>query len=444
MRPLSEVNFKQPKSLLGFLYLFIKVKRSKEIRPNLIYNSLQFRIQVVISNRCKMHQNVEKAISSIDIKITHQNFYNFQLIFFGYITFNGSIYRTINGVDDCGNICGRDNNDNGLQSCGVSFEVFFLCPKTHHLPFYQPHDMRSLTFLKLEVSKDPHDQNITIIHKKCVKNCYDFPNYKEINNRCRRKNATEVVESDDDSLEKTWSSMLITCVVALVFSYILLMLLRYATKYVIWIIYIGIVVLLAIGSIITLLLFFKFNEAYFLLVVSGVLALLAIVLSFILYFAKKRIRLVVLLFKEASKALIDVPLIIFEPLLTLLALGLSCAGFIYFMMLTDNSGSLKVLSSDGEFERAIYEKTPVLGVAFCINLVAFLWFTSFIFGCQHFIVAGTVSQWYFTRNKKTLDSPIRRSFSYLLRFHIGSVCFGSLLITLVRIIRIIIAFLKVS
>jgi hypothetical protein len=73
-----------------------------------------------------------------------------------------------------------------------------------------------------------------------------------------------------------------------------------------------------------------------------------------------------------------------------------------------------------------------------INFIAFFWFTQFIFGCQHFIIAGTICKWYFTRDKTKLYSPIATTFSHLLNFHLGSVCMGSMLITLVKILRMIV------
>lgn len=297
-----------------------------------------------------------------------------------------------------------------------------------------------------------------------MKNCSDYPGYKEIANRCLKVegNGTNAegaelssfLQEVTEDLSRTWPSILITCVVALVFSYVLLMLFRYAIKYVIWIIYIGLVVLMAVGSVVMLVFYFgvknsnnptERENAIGFLIASGVLALVAIVLGLVLYFFRKRIRLVVQLFKEASRALIDVPMIIVEPLLTFLALGLTCAGFLYFAMQIESSGSLTVKNDvNGKFDKATYEKNFAMSIAHYVNVIAFMWFTSFILGCQHFVIASTVCQWFFTRTKDKLDSPIQRAFSYLLRFHIGSVCLGSILITIMKIVRMIVNSIKVS
>jgi solute carrier family 44 protein 1 (choline transporter-like protein) len=92
---------------------------------------------------------------------------------------------------------------------------------------------------------------------------------------------------------------------------------------------------------------------------------------------------------------------------------------------------------DGQFQ-ATYQQDAGMAIAAVLNLIAFFWFTQFIFGCQHFVIAGTITKWYFARDKTKLDSPVLTTFSHLLNFHLGSVCLGSMLITLVKIIRMIV------
>jgi len=65
------------------------------------------------------------------------------------------------------------------------------------------------------------------------------------------------------------------------------------------------------------------------------------------------------------------------------------------------------------------------------------WITQFIVGCQHMIISGAVAKWFFTRNKRQLGFPILVSVQRLLRYHLGSVAFGSLIIAIVKVIRYI-------
>lgn len=51
------------------------------------------------------------------------------------------------------------------------------------------------------------------------------------------------------------------------------------------------------------------------------------------------------------------------------------------------------------------------------------------------VIAGAVACWFFTRNKSRLKSPIAKSFGNLLRYHMGTVAFGSFIIALVQFLR---------
>lgn len=106
---------------------------------------------------------------------------------------------------------------------------------------------------------------------------------------------------------KTWHSIAMICFVAFCFSYICLILLRYAAIYVIWIINIACVCFVVFLASLCLYTRNTYEAA--------VMGILVLVLIFILIWFRKRIRLVAKLFKEASKALMDVPTLMFEPIL---------------------------------------------------------------------------------------------------------------------------------
>ena len=138
--------------------------------------------------------------------------------------------------------------------------------------------------------------------------------HEEIENVCYKFGETEArVEFSNDldqavaTLKATWYYILIICIVAFVFSYVFLILFRHAAKYVIWIINIGFVfVVFALAFLSAAAGIFEGAITF------GITGLIFI--GFLIYF-RKRIALVAKLFKEASKALIDVPAIMFEPIL---------------------------------------------------------------------------------------------------------------------------------
>jgi len=114
---------------------------------------------------------------------------------------------------------------------------------------------------------------------------------------------TEIIVAFKD----TWYFILIMCFVAFAFSYVVLMLFRYAAKYVIWIINIGFVVV-----VFALAIFFYDAKNIEYAITCGITGLISIIILIVFH---ARIALVAKLFKEASKALIDVPAIMFEPIL---------------------------------------------------------------------------------------------------------------------------------
>ncbi|XP_014662558.1 PREDICTED: choline transporter-like protein 1 [Priapulus caudatus] len=71
-----------------------------------------------------------------------------------------------------------------------------------------------------------------------------------------------------------------------------------------------------------------------------------------------------------------------------------------------------------------------------------LWLVQFIIACQHMIIAGAVATWFFTRDKSKLGCPIAASTCRLIRYHLGSVAFGSLIIALVQLCRLILLYIE--
>lgn len=251
-------------------------------------------------------------------------------------------------------------------------------------------------FPKVRVDTKPFNYNQTISHYTCVEKCEQ--NYLEVFNRCYK---SEKGEKEDISLQeistiisqdlvKTWPKILLTCFIAFVFSYIMLILFRYAIEYIIWIIYIGFVVFIG-GLAIACWIWFataKGDEKTSALVGGIVCTILCLVSILVLYWFRKRIQLVAQLFKEASKALIDVPMILFEPILTFLSLMFSIALFVLFIVLIQTAGkAMNTKNLDGT-THVSFVQDGGMSAANIVNIIAFIWFSQFIFGCQHFVIAG--------------------------------------------------------
>ena len=81
-----------------------------------------------------------------------------------------------------------------------------------------------------------------------------------------------------------------------------------------------------------------------------------------------------------------------------------------------------------------------------LNLFAYLWFGAFLFALGEIVLAGVFSNYYWSKERFTTPFPLFYSLMIMIRYHLGSIAFGSLLIATLRYIRIIFEYItkKVS
>lgn len=314
------------------------------------------------------------------------------------------------------------------------------------------------------------DNGQMVTHATCVKECPK--EYTTIGSRCIKppeksskspfpdRDEVDLSETNAEEdvdfqiiLKKSWGPVLISIMISFVFSFGVLFMFRHAIKQIIWGIYIGLIVLMflfSIGFIIASVAASSSKDALerdaatTLLIPAGIFGILGVISAVVLYLFRNRIKLVVQIFKETSKVLNDIAILLFEPILTFISVLLAFIIFVYYVVVIQNACQLnEYMDTDRNFI-AVYETSTLQHITHVINGVIFYWFLNFILGCQHFIIASTVSQWYFTRDKAKLENPLKRAFSHLLKLHIGSVCLGSILITIVKIVLGILRALTVS
>lgn len=124
---------------------------------------------------------------------------------------------------------------------------------------------------------------------------------------------------------------------------------------------------------------------------------------------------------------------------TFVALSLLIGLWLYFAIWIESAGQLAIENNTS----AKYVKNPTVLVTRWYNVLTLFWMSQFIVGCQHMVIAGAVASWFFTRNKATLDWPLARSFRYLLRYHLGTVALGGLIIAVVKVLRLLFRVLEV-
>lgn len=228
----------------------------------------------------------------------------------------GNIHRILNGYDDCGNICGVVNEVDSKIGCKGS-------------------DKRKEKYLLVERSNDPKNPDNPYIHRQCVEHCTSIPNYKTFLNRCvlDRKDETSsqkllsktglvnFFQDVSEDLSTCWREILYVCIISFAFSFLVLVMFRYVVGFVVWIVLLASVVA---GVVATIFLWVKYAEykkgedierekTY--LISAIVCTVVTVIVSLIILVMRKRVKLVIELFKEAGKAIADMPALLIEPLL---------------------------------------------------------------------------------------------------------------------------------
>lgn len=73
-----------------------------------------------------------------------------------------------------------------------------------------------------------------------------------------------------------------------------------------------------------------------------------------------------------------------------------------------------------------------------------LWGISFLLACSHFVIACATALWYFGPSRAQFKNPIQTSVFWMIRYHLGSIAFGSILLAIVWALRIVAQYIVVS
>ncbi|CAL8343390.1 unnamed protein product [Merluccius merluccius] len=196
-----------------------------------------------------------------------------------------------------------------------------------------------------------------------------------------------------------------------------------------------------------------------------------------LIFLRGRIRVAITLLREASKATGCIMSSLFYPLITFLLLGLCIIYWAVTAIFLASSGEAvyKVMSPDATCPYAnstcspeLFNKTSVAALASCkgsqctfafyggetpyhrylfllqlLNLLVFLWLVHFSLALEQCTLAGAFASYYWAPRKPrdVPPCPLFSSFSRAVRYHSGSLAFGSLILSVVQLARILLEYL---
>lgn len=352
----------------------------------------------------------------------------------------GDIYRVINGYDDCANICGKITSK--------EMDPKFQCKGA---------DKRNEKYLFVDVRADG------VKSRTCVSNCSTIStDYVSFLNRCVtgkvKESAGSLIKSlglkdffheAARDLSQAWHELIYLLLIAMGISLVILIAFRYMVQYVIYIVLSGAVVVCISGTTYLWLAWHGEKKAvakgmiheddasvtdYF--VYAIIMSVVTVITILVVLIMRKRIALVIQLFRESGKAVYAMPAILLIPIFTYLLLFVTVIGWVYCMLIIESAGDLY---HDTKKNHLHYKKDTMIKFTRWYNIFLFFVMCEFYVGCQHMIVAGSVARWFFTRDKKQLSMPVVNSTTTLFCFHLGTVSFGAIIIGIVRLLRAILA-----
>lgn len=170
---------------------------------------------------------------------------------------------------------------------------------------------------------------------------------------------------------------------------------------------------------------------------------ITLIILVLLIAMRNRIRLVIALFQEGSLVLRTIPLLLFLPIVTFIIMGAWLVFWVYVFIGLGSSGERTFDKASGFVrlvDRADYERM------WWYHLFALFWVTQFIIACQQFVMAGASVLWYFASKEQKAsccnNGMVRSAIWNLIRYHLGSVAFGSLIIAIIQMIRAVLAYIE--
>ncbi|XP_047434278.1 choline transporter-like protein 2 isoform X2 [Mugil cephalus] len=296
---------------------------------------------------------------------------------------------------------------------------------------------------------------------------------------------------------QSWHWILLGLVIAMVVSLIFIVLLRFLAGVMIWIMIVSVILVIGYGIVhcymefaslkgqpgadVTIRdlglqtdfsVYLQIRQTWLAFLI--ILAIVEIIIILLLIFLRKRIMIAIALIKEASRAVGHIMSSLFYPLLTftLLALVIAYWAITAVFLSTSNEQVYKVFNeTDCPYSRdtcnpetfnasnvstvcpdaeclfafyggeTLYHRYLILFQFY--NVFLFFWCANFVTALGQVTLAGAFASYYwaFKKPDDIPAYPIYSSLGRALRYHTGSLAFGSLILSLVQVIRVLLEYL---
>ncbi|XP_054458253.1 choline transporter-like protein 5-B [Anoplopoma fimbria] len=311
-------------------------------------------------------------------------------------------------------------------------------------------------------------------------------------------NAKEVGMKIFEDYANSWDWILVGLVITMVVSLVFILLLRYTAGVLLWLIIVGVITAVGFGiwhcyweystlsgrpgANVTISdigfhtdfsIYLQLSQTWLVFMIS--LSVIEAIVVVMLIFLRTRLRIAIALLKEGSKAISYIMSTLFYPIITFFLLAICIAYWAVTAVFLASSGNAvyKVTPADENCKYANLTCSPktfsqsnitkacpgsqclfafyggesvyhryILVLHLC-NLFVFLWLVNFTIALGQCTLAGAFASYYWALKKpKDIPTcPLYSSFSRAIRYHTGSLAFGSLILTVVQMIRIVFEYL---
>lgn len=164
----------------------------------------------------------------------------------------------------------------------------------------------------------------------------------------------------------------------------------------------------------------------------------------VIFFTRDRIALAIGLIRESAEALISMPILCVSPVLqTMLFAGFSCL-WMYYCVYLVSSGDINTHVDDTTgltFKTVDFDKNTQHAIVFMV--FGWFWSVGFIEAMGQIITSHSVVSWYFADRRQIIDSnQVLYSTVFCARYHCGTAAMGSLVIAIIRMIRMTLEYIK--
>eukprot|EP00042_Codosiga_hollandica_P038317 m.310906 g.310906 ORF g.310906 m.310906 type:complete len:640 (+) comp55359_c0_seq1:214-2133(+) len=398
--------------------------------------------------------------------------------------------RFIYGADSYGNICHKDNKktinhvNSGLDMTGRDYLFYFnpaidpslricvaACPSTDRdlNPLVSPPASLCLgtapysadTFPNGNLYMDSNGCPLAYLASepqfhRCVPNAAISAAIQAGNSTA---DAYQILGADgiwgnlSADFETDWRHIIFLCILAAVLAFIFILMLRFIAPIMIWVMYWGALVT-SIGAIVYAWLYYKKIKSRYddpndtsgvtegevkgYLTIAVIASIVGGVLAIILIVMFSRIKLVVALFREASVVVAVSPFVILTPFVTYACMIVL---FIYIVIVFAFLYSIGSETVDVNSKSEYTQNVQMVYVQ-AYHIFGFFWASQFLLAFQEMLVAGVAASYYFTRDKSIASPHLISSYWRTIRYHLGTIAFGSLIIAIIKMIRFVLSYIQ--